>query len=152
MKAIVEIPKFSFYKYEIKDEKLIIDRELKNCFENNYGYIPDTLWYDGDPIDVFILNPAPMFPGAQVEIRLIGVIECIDNGKKDDKLIGIIDRSYTKKELDTLRIEIPYIYKFLNNYKKGFVAKKILNSKKANEYYKKSVKIYERTNKRTSIK
>ncbi len=91
--VFVEVPEGSRNKYEY-DEKLKIiklDRVLYSPFHypGDYGFIPQTLWYDGDPIDVVILTRLPVAPGVLVETRPIGAMEMIDNGEDDIKIIGV---------------------------------------------------------------
>jgi len=62
--AVIEIPKGSTYKYEI-DEKtgfLYLDRKLKKIFRypGNYGFLPRTLWYDKDPLDILVISKSPI--------------------------------------------------------------------------------------------
>lgn len=89
----VEIPEGSRNKYEY-DEKLKLiklDRVLYSPFHypGDYGFVPQTLWYDGDPLDVVILTRIPVAPGVIVETRPVGALEMIDNGEDDIKIIGV---------------------------------------------------------------
>ena len=90
---IIEIPKNSRIKYE-KDEltgKIRCDRYLRTPFNYpyNYGYIPNTLAPDNDPIDVFVLMDEPLYPGTIISVTILGAFKMIDNGESDDKMIAI---------------------------------------------------------------
>ena len=93
--AIIEIPKDSKQKYELDKESglLKLDRFLYSAvhYPGDYGFVPQTLWEDGDPLDIIILTNRPVFPMTLVAVRIIGVLRMIDNGEKDDKLIGVYD-------------------------------------------------------------
>lgn len=91
--AVVEIPKGSRNKYEYDKDKeaFALDRVLYAPFHYpaEYGIIPQTLWDDGDPMDILVLMDQPTFPGCIIETRIIGVMRMIDNGDSDDKIIGV---------------------------------------------------------------
>ncbi len=91
--AIVECPKGSKNKYEIdkKTGLIALDRALHTAqdFPFEYGFIPQTLWDDGDAVDVVILTTYPLFPGALVRIRPIALMGMIDTGEPDDKVLGV---------------------------------------------------------------
>lgn len=91
--TIVEIPKGSKNKYEIdKDSGLIaLDRPAHTAqdFPFDYGFVPQTWWDDGDPIDVIILASFPIHPGVLVHVRPVGIMNMIDDGDADDKVIGV---------------------------------------------------------------
>lgn len=90
IKAIIEIPKDSKYKYEFKDNRLVLDRVLNQSIPYNYGYIPDTLCEDNDPLDIFIISNKPIPSLTEVTVELIGGFICKDRDQQDDKLIGIL--------------------------------------------------------------
>ena len=91
--TIVEIPKGSRNKYEYDKDKeaFALDRVLYSPFHYpiDYGLIPQTLWEDGDPMDMMIIMDEPTFPGCIIETRPIGVMRMIDGGDSDDKIIGV---------------------------------------------------------------
>lgn len=91
--VVVEIPKGSRNKYEFDEETgdIRLDRVLKSAvhYPGDYAEIPETLGDDGDPLDALIINRYPTFPGCVVPIRVLGVLEMIDNGDNDEKLIGV---------------------------------------------------------------
>lgn len=91
--VIVEINKGSKNKYEIDKETglIALDRVLYSAqdFPFDYGFIPQTLWDDNDPIDVVLLTTYPLTPGLLVKARPIAIMNMIDSGDADDKLIAV---------------------------------------------------------------
>lgn len=91
--AIVEIPKDSHIKYELdkKTGLLKLDRFLHSAvhYPGDYGFIPKTLWEDGDPLDMIVLTGRPVYPMTLVEIRVIGILRMVDGDERDDKIIGV---------------------------------------------------------------
>jgi len=91
--AIIEIPKGDRNKYELDKEYGIIkvDRVLHSSFvyPANYGFIPQTLAGDGDPLDILVLGQMPVHPGSLMQARPIGVMKMMDEGKKDNKIIAV---------------------------------------------------------------
>lgn len=91
--AIIEIPKGCKAKYEIDKETgmLRLDRILytSTVYPANYGFIPRTLADDGDPLDVLVLCGDSIYPQTLVECRPIGVINMVDSGFNDEKIIAV---------------------------------------------------------------
>ena len=91
--AVIEIEKGSKKKYELDKETGLIrlDRILSTSthYPANYGFIPRTYADDGDPLDVLILCSEPINPMVLVHTYPIGVISMVDNGRMDEKIIGI---------------------------------------------------------------
>ncbi len=94
--VIVEINKGSKNKYELDKETGLIklDRAMKTSqdYPFDYGFIPQTHWHDGDPLDVVLLTTYPLFPGVLVSARPIGVMDMIDSGESDAKIIAVPDK------------------------------------------------------------
>lgn len=90
---IVEIPNGSKNKYEIDKETGLIklDRAMKSAqdYPFDYGFVPQTLWDDGDALDVVLLATYPLYPGILVEARPVAVMHMIDGGDGDDKVIAV---------------------------------------------------------------
>ena len=91
--CLVEIPKGSRNKYEW-DERLggiKLDRFLFSSvvYPTDYGFIPETLGLDGDPLDVMICVSEPTFPGCVIEVRVIAVFRTSDERGQDDKLLCV---------------------------------------------------------------
>tara|TARA_B110000977_G_C11085780_1_gene494631 strand:- start:3405 stop:3881 length:477 start_codon:yes stop_codon:yes gene_type:complete len=140
--VVIEIPKNSRIKYE-KDEhtgKIRCDRYLKTPFNYpyNYGYIPNTLAPDNDPLDVFVLMEDSLYPGTIISVEIIGVLKMIDNGEEDDKLIAIpskklnFPKKFTNQHNELYINYVDEIKFFLKNYKK--LENKVVE---VNEYLKK---------------
>ena len=91
--AVVECPKGSTIKYELDKETgfIKLDRVLYSAihYPGDYGFIPQTLYEDGDPIDIIILSNFPVAPRVLVKARPIGVLEMYDEGEKDYKIIAV---------------------------------------------------------------
>ncbi len=93
MNVIIEVPKGSSNKYEIDKETGLIKLDRANYsaapFPAEYGFIPQTLWDDGDAVDVVVLATFPLPTGILAKIRPIGLMEMIDTGENDYKIIGV---------------------------------------------------------------
>lgn len=91
--TIVEINKGSKNKYEIDKETGIIalDRVSHTAqdFPFDYGFVPQTLWDDDDALDVVILTTYPLLPGILVRVRPVALMEMIDTGESDNKIIAV---------------------------------------------------------------
>lgn len=90
--AIVEIPQGCVNKYEY-DKKLHVFRLDRNLhspvhYPGDYGFLPQTLAEDGDPLDILILGDAPTFPGCIYNARPIGMFEMLDQGIPDEKILA----------------------------------------------------------------
>jgi inorganic pyrophosphatase len=87
----IEIPKNTNIKYEYDHHtnRLICDRILHTPFSYpfNYGYIPDTLSNDGDPLDAIVIMEEVLVAGSFINCKVIGVLQTIDEAGEDDKLI-----------------------------------------------------------------
>lgn len=92
---VVEIPKGSRNKYEMDHQSgaIYLDRMLFTAtrYPADYGFIPDTLAEDDDPLDAMALVSEPTFPGCRIRIRPIGVFLMEDQGKADHKILGVPD-------------------------------------------------------------
>ncbi len=91
--TIIEINKGSKNKYEIdKATGLIaLDRVSYTTqdFPFDYGFVPQTLWDDDDALDVIVLTTHPLLPGILVRVRPVALMNMIDSGDADDKIIGV---------------------------------------------------------------
>jgi len=92
--VIIEIPQGSRNKYEMDHERGImkLDRRLFSAtmYPADYGFVPDTLGEDGDPLDVLVLLDDPTFPGCHIDVRSVGVFEMVDDAGGDAKLICVV--------------------------------------------------------------
>ena len=93
MNVIIEIPKFSKNKYEIDKETGIIalDRVMHSAqdYPFDYGFVPQTLFDDGDALDVVLLTTYPLAPGILVKARPVAIMEMVDGGERDDKIVAV---------------------------------------------------------------
>ena len=101
--AVIEIPKDSVNKYEY-DKQLHVFRLDRTLFSpvhypGDYGFIPCTLGMDGDPLDVLVLVEAPSFPGCLMEVRPIGVLRMVDQGKGDEKILAVAESDPLYREV-----------------------------------------------------
>ena len=91
--VIVEINRGSQNKYEIdkKTGVITLDRVLHSAqsFPFDYGFIPRTLWDDGDAVDVIILATNPIPSGTLVRVRPVAIMNMVDSGEADDKVIAV---------------------------------------------------------------
>ena len=90
---VVEIPKGSRNKYEMDHAsgEIFLDRMLFTAtrYPADYGFIPDTLAEDGDPLDALALVSEPTFPGCRIRIQPIGLFLMEDQGQADHKVLGV---------------------------------------------------------------
>jgi inorganic pyrophosphatase len=91
--AVIEIPAESVNKYEY-DKQLNVFRLDRNLYSpvhypGDYGFIPSTLSDDGDPLDVLVLVEEPSFPGCVMTVRPIGLLEMLDQGVLDEKILAV---------------------------------------------------------------
>jgi inorganic pyrophosphatase len=101
--VIIEIPKGSNIKYEYDMESgfIIVDRKLFTAmyYPCNYGFIPNTLEKDGDPVDVLVLGETPLAPLSVMKVIPIGVLQTEDEEGHDSKIVAIpiskIDPSFS---------------------------------------------------------
>ena len=93
--VVIEIPTGSRNKYEYDHEKRVIrlDRRLftATTYPADYGFVPETLAGDGDPLDVLVLVTDPTFPGCLVRVRIVGVFFMRDEAGLDAKLISVLE-------------------------------------------------------------
>ncbi|NDY90750.1 inorganic diphosphatase [Ideonella livida] len=92
--VIIEIPMNGDpIKYEVDHESgaLFVDRFMSTAmhYPTNYGYVPNTLAADGDPVDVLVITPVPLIPGVVVKCRAIGMLKMEDEAGGDNKLIAV---------------------------------------------------------------
>jgi inorganic pyrophosphatase len=93
--VVVEIPTGSRNKYEYDHVQHVIrlDRRLftATAYPADYGFVPDTLSADGDPLDALVLVADPTFPGCVVRVRILGVFFMRDEAGLDAKLITVLE-------------------------------------------------------------
>lgn len=92
--VIIEIPANAApVKYEVDKDSgaMFVDRFMATCmfYPCNYGYIPDTLAEDGDPVDVLVITPHPLITGAVIRARPIGMLNMEDESGQDAKILAV---------------------------------------------------------------
>jgi inorganic pyrophosphatase len=91
--VFIEIPEGSSVKYELDKESglIIVDRFLYTDmgYPANYGFIPNTLSGDGDPVDVLVLTPKPLIPGIVIPAKPIGMLATEDERGQDAKVVAV---------------------------------------------------------------
>jgi len=93
MNVIIEIPKDSHNKYEIDKKTGLIKLDRANysaaAYPFDYGFVPQTLWDDGDALDVILLTTYPLDVGVLVAARPVGILHMVDGGDADEKIIAV---------------------------------------------------------------
>jgi inorganic pyrophosphatase len=92
--VIIEIPMNADpVKYEVDKESgaLFVDRFMGTAmhYPTNYGYVPQTIAGDGDPVDVLVMTPFPLPPGVVVPCRALGILMMEDEGGMDGKVLAV---------------------------------------------------------------
>jgi inorganic pyrophosphatase len=139
VQVVVEIPAGSFTKYELdaKTGYLFVDRfqSMPVVYPTNYGSSPSTVGPDGDPLDALVITRQPVYPGALIRVRPIGILKMIDSGDVDDKIVAVpvskLDPTYDEiKTIDDLpAIEQARIEQFFAVYKKLPDGRKVVEMK-----------------------
>lgn len=123
--AIIEIPRGSRAKYEIDKESGLIklDRVIyaSMYYPLNYGFIPQTLGEDGDPLDIVVLTQVSVVPLCLIPSKVIGVMQMIDRGEADEKIIAVAEQDPSVSHIDNVKDLPPYLLSelrhFFENYK-----------------------------------
>lgn len=94
LNVIIEIPADSppvKYEYDKEVNNIVVDRFLPVAmrYPCNYGFMPQTLSEDGDPIDVLVVTPVPLLPGVIIRSRPIGMLKMTDEKGKDEKILAV---------------------------------------------------------------
>jgi len=154
MNVIIEIPKNSKNKYEIDKETgmIALDRVMHTAqdYPFDYGFVPQTLFDDGDALDVVVLTTYPLAPGILVRCRPVAIMGMIDSGEQDDKVIAVpVDDPRfddVQDKADVNKHTLKEIEHFFSTYKKiqeKAVAISGFNGKaEAMEAFDKSVEMY----------
>lgn len=123
--VLIEIPAGSKNKYEFDKDMnaFALDRVLFASvqYPYDYGFIPNTLADDGDPLDGMVIMDRPTFPGCVIAARPIGMLEMIDGGDRDEKLLCVPVEDPRYKEVMSLKDVSPHrldeIAEFFRTYK-----------------------------------
>ncbi|PIZ76670.1 inorganic pyrophosphatase [Candidatus Peregrinibacteria bacterium CG_4_10_14_0_2_um_filter_38_24] len=155
--CIIEIPKGSRLKYELdkKSGLLRLDRVLFSAvfYPENYGFIPQTYCDDNDPLDIVLISEAPIQPLTIVEAKVIGVMQMLDSGEADDKIIAVALNDMSVNYINNIDQLPPHfiveLKNFFEEYKKLEKNKEVKvqefqNKKVAYEIIRKSVEAYKK--------
>ncbi len=123
--VLIEIAAGSKNKYEYDKElqAFALDRVLYSSvkYPYDYGFIPNTLADDGDPLDGMVLMDEPTFPGCVIAARPIGMLEMIDGGDRDEKILCVPDKDPRYAHVKSLKDIAPHrleeIAEFFRSYK-----------------------------------
>lgn len=152
--AIIEIPRGSRAKYEIdKASGLIkLDRVIyaSMYYPLNYGFIPQTLGEDHDPLDIVVLTQVEAVPLCLIPSQVIGVMRMIDRGEADDKIIAVAEQDPSVSHLSDVADLPDYLMKelkhFFENYKtlenKKVIVDNFLGRAEAEQIIEKSIARY----------
>jgi inorganic pyrophosphatase len=154
--GIIEIPKGSRAKYEIdKDSGLIkLDRVLyaSMYYPLNYGFIPQTLGEDHDPLDIVVLTQVAVVPRCLIPSKVIGVMRMIDKGEADDKIIAVAMQDASVSHIQDVK-DLPEFFTvelkhFFENYKtlenKKVIVDEFQSKDKAMEIILESLEYYKK--------
>ena len=123
--SIIEIPRGSRAKFEIDKETGLIklDRVIyaSMYYPLNYGFIPQTLGDDGDPLDIVVLTQVSVVPLCLIPSKVIGVMQMIDRGEADEKIIAVAEQDPSVSNIsdiaDLPNHLISELRHFFENYK-----------------------------------
>jgi len=154
--AIIEIPRGSKAKYEIDKESGLIklDRVIyaSMYYPLNYGFIPQTLGEDRDPLDIVVLTQVEVVPRCLISSKVVGVMRMIDRGEADDKIIAVAEQDASVSHIRDVS-ELPEYLKaelkhFFENYKtlenKKVIVDEFLNKEQAMKIINASIDFYKK--------
>ena len=105
--VLIEIPAGSKNKYEFDKDMnaFALDRVLYASvqYPYDYGFIPNTLADDGDPLDGMVIMDQPTFPGCVIAARPIGMLEMVDGGDRDEKILCVPDKDPRYTNISSLK-------------------------------------------------
>ena len=155
--AIIEIPKGCRAKYELDKESglLKLDRVLYSSvyYPANYGFIPRTYCDDHDPLDILILSQVDVVPLCIMDARVIGVMQMIDSGEADDKIIAVAANDMSVNHINDITELPPHFIAemrhFFEEYKKlenkTVVVEEFGDKVKALKIVEDGIKLYKET-------
>ena len=131
--VIIEIPAMSEpvkYEFDKDDNMLVVDRFMGTTMQYpaNYGFVPNTLSEDGDPVDVLVMTPVPLRHGAMIRCRPVGVLNMTDESGKDAKIMAVPHDKLTPlyhdvQDIDDvpllLRQQIEHFFEHYKDLEKG---------------------------------
>lgn len=152
--VIVEINKGSKNKYELDKETglIMLDRVMHTSqdYPFDYGFVPQTHWHDGDPLDVVLLTTYPLVPGLLLTARPVAVLDMIDDGDSDAKILAVPVKDPRFKDVKDLSDVNPHtieeIKHFFETYKqiqkKTVTIPTIRDAKAAMDVVTESISLY----------
>ncbi len=152
--AIIEITNGSKGKYELDKETglLLLDRVLSSSvvYPANYGFIPQTYCDDNDPLDILVICSVDILPMTLVEAKIIGVMNMVDGGEQDDKLIAVAKNDPIYNYITDIEQLAPHVMKeivqFFQSYKaleeKEVKVEGIQGREKAQQILLESIELY----------
>ena len=131
--VVIEIPMNADpIKYEVDKDTgaIFVDRFMSTAmhYPTNYGYVPQTLSGDGDPVDVLVVTPVPLIPGVVVTCRPLGILKMEDEAGEDgkvlavptDKILSIYTQWQKPEDLNPLRLKtIAHFFEHYKDLEKG---------------------------------
>ena len=118
--VVVEIPKGSRNKYEADHEtgEIWLDRELFTAtrYPADYGFVPNTLAPDGDPLDILVIVDEPTFPGCHIRVRALGVFWMKDEAGPDAKVLTVPTSDPRWKGIDDLSQMPPFMLQEIEHF------------------------------------
>ncbi len=163
-RALIEIPKGSNNKYELDKPTglLMLDRVLSSAvyYPANYGFIPQTLAEDEDPLDVLVYSTEEIPPLTLCNARAVGMMTMMDNGQPDHKIIAVLinDPIYSEfqKASDFPKHIFKMLKRFFEDYKmlerKDVEVDEILPAEAAHAIIEDSLSRYEKTRRTGGMK
>lgn len=120
MNVIVEIPRGVKNKYEIDKKTGLIKLDRVNhtaqAYPFDYGFVPQTLWDDGDALDVVLLTTEPLFSGLLLEARPIGIMHMVDGGEADEKVIAVPSGDPRFKDIKDIKDANQHLLKEIQHF------------------------------------
>jgi inorganic pyrophosphatase len=154
--GIIEIPRGSRAKYEVDKESGLIklDRVIyaSMYYPLNYGFIPQTMGEDHDPLDIVVLTQVSVVPLCLIPSKVIGVMQMVDRGEADDKIIAVAEEDPSVSHINDVK-DLPQhlvaeLKHFFENYKtlenKKVVVDEFLPKEKAFAIIEESISYYKK--------
>ncbi|RBL91607.1 inorganic pyrophosphatase [Chitinophaga flava] len=152
--AIIEIPKGCRAKYELDKESglLKLDRVLYSSvyYPANYGFIPQSYCDDHDPLDILVLSQVECVPMCIIEAKVIGVMQMVDGGEADDKIIAVAANDMSVNHINDISELPPHFIDEMRHFfeeykrleKKSVTVEEFQNKEKAEQIIIKSFEDY----------
>ena len=126
LNMVIEVTGGSRSKFEYNPdwEAFVLDRIIPSSvvFPVEYGFVPQTIWADGDPLDIMALSFAPLVVGSVAKVRVIGVLEMEDEEGQDSKILSVLanDRRFEGYNdiADVQKHQLTEIQEFFSTYKR----------------------------------